>query len=161
MTPAPEAKELKPCLWCGKNSEIHTHLMTTEDVKDWSDCWGWKEISRLEDDIRTLRIIEQNADKEIRELKVELFTKDKQIEEWIADRDTWFERYKRLRIDSDKELQAEKEKIKRLRGILENWKSLRGKEIADENRKINWETFISFNDAFEKNEEALKETGEK
>ena len=40
------------------------------------------------------------------------------VSRWIKDRDTWFERFKKLQIDSDREINSLKEKLKEAKEII-------------------------------------------
>jgi hypothetical protein len=42
-----------------------------------------------------------------------------EIDEWMKDRDNWFERFKRLRTDSEKEIDELKKEIERLKIEIE------------------------------------------
>lgn len=145
MTHREENGSLRPCPFCGslkqlseqdneRGDEIWIHCMDcwngmTPDpivIKEdlWQNAYCWKELDKKEERIREL---------------------EKEVKEWIADRDSWFNRMKEMQ----KDLTA---KITSLESEIE---SLKGRQFSDRNYDAMFSKIKSLESEVERLKQAL------
>lgn len=61
-----EIELLLPCPFCGKNNEIHSHLLTTGQIEFWNNAWAHQRIAELE---RALRDISEFHERDFDDLE--------------------------------------------------------------------------------------------
>ena len=72
-----------------------------------------KEIDRLRVQNEGLRISVRDMEKGLSDQKEAIIQRNEKIDEWIADRDNWVERYKRLQKDTAQEIGDLRAKLER------------------------------------------------